>query len=423
MRAKKFLAGVVAATILLTSALTVACGSEDAGDGLTRSDVEEIVREQTSSTPAPSGLTREEVEAVVQATLDGGPGKTSGALTLAEIRAIVQDELEALPQPEPGLTIQDVEEAISAAMDGAAPTAEALSIEEVEDAISAAMAGIPMAEPGVSAQEAEMIARSVLAAAPDRSAPDRYTQFFVDGAISRYESQGRQSAIDHYNSLASIDGQWYMIILDESGTVLAHYDEHLRGLNLNGPLGTDVNGYEFGPEMLSATASGKWVSYVYRNPEIGSTLSGDLGQLQLKNAWVVRHDDLLFVSGWHIDAEEFTKSLVRDAVDTYLANGLEETMRYYNSPASITAGLASTVAYYNNAADGEGKWVAFIADETGRIVGIQNPSMLGQQLEDVLGVEMIDASSEGGWITNGGTMRIWAVSQDGLTFGSGWYRR
>ena len=58
MRAKRFLAGVAAATILLTSALTVACGSEGAGDSLTRSHVEEIVREQTNSTPGPAGLTQ-----------------------------------------------------------------------------------------------------------------------------------------------------------------------------------------------------------------------------------------------------------------------------------------------------------------------------------------------------------------------------
>ncbi len=419
MRAKRFLAGVVAAMILLTSALTVACGGEGAGDSLTRSDVEEIVREQTSSTPASAGPTPEDVEAGVQAALDRGSGTQSGTLTQAEIREIVQDELEALPRPEPGLTLNEVEEAIRAAMAGT----EAPTLQDVESAIRTAVASIPAIEPGVSTQEAEMIARSVLAAAPDRSTPDRYTQFFVDGAIGRYESQGRQSAIDYYNSLASIDGQWYTIILDESGTVLAHYDEHLRGLNLSGPLGTDVNGYEFGPEILSATESGKWVSYVYRNPETGNPLAADLRELQLKNAWIVRHDDLLFVSGWHIDAEEFTKSLVRDAVNTYLANGLEETMRYYNSPASITAGLASTVAYYNNAANGEGRWVAFIADETGRIVGIQDPSMLGLQLVDVLGVETFEASSEGGWITTGGSMRIWAVSQDGLTFGSGWHRR
>ena len=217
----------------------------------------------------------------MQPALYRGPGTSSDGLTQAEIREIVQDELEALPRPEPGLTMNEVEEAIRAAMAGT----EALTLQDVESAIRTAVAGIPTIEPRVSAQQAETIARSVLAAAPDR-----YTQFFVDGAIGRNESLGRQSALD-----------------------------------------------------------------------------------------------------------------------------------YHNSPASITARLASTVAYYNNAPNIEGRWVAFIADETGRIVGIQNPSMLGQQLEEVLGVEMFEAPSEGGWITNGGSMRIRAISQDGLTFGSGWH--
>ena len=39
----------------------------------------------------------------------------------------------------------------------------------------------------------------------------------------------------------------------------------------------------FGPDMLSATGEGKWVSYVFRNPESGSLGSDHSGTLQLKN--------------------------------------------------------------------------------------------------------------------------------------------
>ena len=62
-------------------------------------------------------------------------------------------------------------------------------------------------------------------------------------------------------------------------------------------MGTDANGYNFGPDMLSVTEEGKWVSYVYQNPESGRLGSGHTGAMQLKNAWVVRHDGLLFASG------------------------------------------------------------------------------------------------------------------------------
>ena len=90
-------------------------------------------------------------------------------------------------------------------------------------------------------------------------------------------------------------------------------------------MGTDANGYNFGPDMLSATGEGKWVSYVFRNPESGSLGSDHSGTLQLKNAWVVRHDGLLFASGWYVNADEFTKSLVFAAVNKFRSAGLEAT--------------------------------------------------------------------------------------------------
>ena len=45
-----------------------------------------------------------------------------------------------------------------------------------------------------------------------------------------------------------------------------------------------------GDDILSAAEEGKWVSYIYRNPE-----TGEEGR---KHAWVVRHDGLYFGSGW-----------------------------------------------------------------------------------------------------------------------------
>ena len=45
----------------------------------------------------------------------------------------------------------------------------------------------------------------------------------------------------------------------------------------------DANGYNFGPDMLSATEEGKWVSYVYQNPESGGIGAGYTGELEMKN--------------------------------------------------------------------------------------------------------------------------------------------
>ncbi len=57
---------------------------------------------------------------------------------------------------------------------------------------------------------------------PLRSDNDAYTQYFVRQAIDMYESDGLDAAIDYYNTQESVDGQWYMFILDGDDTVLAH---------------------------------------------------------------------------------------------------------------------------------------------------------------------------------------------------------
>ena len=96
-----------------------------------------------------------------------------------------------------------------------------------------------------------------------------------------------------------------------------HWPERL-GLDLKGWVGADANGYGFGPAMLSATEDGKWVSYVYNNPESGG-IGSDFGGLWLKNVWVERRDGPLFASGWYIDADAFTEHLVSVArYDGYL---------------------------------------------------------------------------------------------------------
>ena len=56
-------------------------------------------------------------------------------------------------------------------------------------------------------------------------------------------------------------------------------------------LRVDVTGYFYGDEILSATEKGKWVSFVFYNP--------NTGEETLKHVWIVRHDGLFFGSGWY----------------------------------------------------------------------------------------------------------------------------
>ena len=367
------------ALAVLVALLLVACGGGDAG--LSRAEVEEIVREELADAPAPA-------------------------------------------QPEPGLTSADVEEAIRAAMADMPQPESGLSQEEVEriveSAIRAAIADMPRPEPGLTAAEAERIARGVFASIPPRSAPSEYTKFFVEKAISRYETQGLDATLAYFNRPESIDGQWYVFIIDENDKVIGHPESQRLGLDVRGWVGIDANGYNFGPDMLSATGEGKWVSYVFRNPESGSLGSDHTGALQLKNAWVVKHDGLLFASGWYVNADEFTKALVSAAVAKFRSAGLQATIAYFTGPESVYSGLTAAIEYYNSAENVEGDWFAFIADSGGKVVDHYDKEMVGRDLKDLLGTDMFEATAEGNWVT-AEDVRVWVVRDGGMTFGSGWH--
>ena len=377
----KFKTVALAALLLVVPILLAACGDDDAdtGAGLSREEVQEIVRsEVAASAPAP-----------VQPAQPG--------LTSAEVEAAIQTAMTAMPQPEPGLTSA-----------------------KVEELIQAAIADQPKPNPGVTADEVRRLAQYTVATVPPKSVPAEHTKFFVNNAISRYESDGLAATLAYYNRPESIDDQWYVFIVDEDGGVISHFNAHVLGENLNGPLGTDANGYNFGPDMLSATGEGRWVSYVYGNPETRS-IGTDFGEVQLKNAWVVRHDGLLFGSGWYVNADEFTKSLVFAAVNKFRSEGLEATIAYFTGPESVYSGLAAAIEYYNNAETVEGEWFAFIADSSGTIVDHYDKAQVGADLKDLLGTDIFEATAEGNWLITD-SVRVWVVSHDGMTFGSGWHQ-
>ena len=146
----------------------------------------------------------------------------------------------------------------------------------------------------------------------------------------------------------------------------------------------------------------------------------------------MRHDGLLFASGWYIDADEFTKDLVAVAVNQFRSGGLEGIASYFASAASAFAGLETTIDYYNNAEGVEGEWFNFIADRSGEIVLHYDPEMVGRRLKDLylFGTDTFEATEDGNWVaiedTNPSTgrlesMRVWVVGYDGMTFGCGWY--
>ena len=124
---------------------------------------------------------------------------------------------------------------------------------------------------------------------PARDDPAAYTKAYVEKAIERYERDGRQATIEYYNDPGNMDGQWYGVIVDEEGYTIAHYNPERRGLDPGERL--DATGRFFGDDVMAATGDGHWVEFVFLNPETG--------QNQTKHTWVVRHDDLIFGSGWY----------------------------------------------------------------------------------------------------------------------------
>ena len=270
---------------------------------------------------------------------------------------------------------------------------------------------------------------AVYSGANSRVEPGFYTKAFVDTAIKRYDEEGRMAAITHYSSPDSVDGEWYLFIADEEGRIVAHPTvQDNIGRSLNEVLGTDMNGYHFGDDMLSATEEGRWVDYTYLNP-------ARRNQQEVKHTWVVRHDGLLFGSGWYERSEEaesatklnpsgYTRAFVEKAINRYESEGREPTIEYYNSQSSV-----------------DGQWYLFIIDENDLIVSHATiPENIGQDLKGPLGTDiygsdfgrkMIAATKEGEWVdyfyqnpaedNRRETKHAWVVRHDGLIFGSGWY--
>ena len=402
--------------ILTATTLSAACGDGDAG--LTRAEVEEVMRDEMaaqSQAESSPGMVPADVEMIVNGAIDR-MSQMEPRLTRAEVEEVVRDEMAAQPQAEssPGMVPANVEMIVNDAIDRMSQMEPRLTRAEVEEIVRAAISEV--SQPGLSVDEAQRIARAAVASIPPKSAPADYTRFLVGSAIARYEAQGLDATLAHYNSPQSVDGQWYVFIIDENDLVIGHPDPERLGMDLKGWVGTDANGYNFGPEMLSATDEGKWVSYVYRNPESGGIGTGDF---ELKNAWVMKHDGLLFGSGWYIDADEFTRMLVSVAVDKYREVGLAGTMAYFASPGSALAGLEEAIAYYNTAETVDGKWLAFIGDPDGKIVGHSDISLIGGDVRDLLGRETFEATEAGVWVESE-SLRIFVASTDSYVFGSGW---
>ena len=251
-----------------------------------------------------------------------------------------------------------------------------------------------------------------------RSVPGLYTQAFVQAAIDRYEDDGLEATLDHYNDPASVDGQWYIFMVSEDGDIIAHANQENVGVHASHLTGS--NDYPSGKIVLdSATEDGVWSGYTFWNPTTNRT--------QAKHSWLITHDGIIFGSGWYEDGPRrsdqpaYTQAFVEQALNLYDASGLDLTVQYYNSPASV-----------------DGQWYVFIVDASGILVAHPNADLVGVPITDVTGangyptgqIVWDDADEDGQWsgyvFSNPATGRSqaknsWLVKHDGIIFGSGWY--
>ena len=272
------------------------------------------------------------------------------------------------------------------------------------------------------------------ALSPSPSDPDEYAVYLVEQALERYEGEGLEATLAHYNSPETLDGPWYVFVLEE------REDGIYTIANAGRPelVGTtreriDLRGFDYGAAFAETTERGHWVTYSFTNPETGGE--------ELKHTWVVRRGVYLFGSGWYeatsigappaaaapaptkAEPGAYTKAFVQQALDRYEAEGLQATLAYYNSAESV-----------------DGEWYVFVGEERAdglyTIAHATRPELVGTTRERIdrrgfdYGAAFVATTEEGQWVdyiylnTVTGQeeqKHTWIVRRGDLLFGSGWY--
>ena len=255
------------------------------------------------------------------------------------------------------------------------------------------------------------------------------TKEYVDRAIAKYEEDGLDATIAYYNSQESLNGQFYLFLIGDDDNYLAHpIFPHLIGTDIKDVVGSD--GHELGREIAEATEGGIWVEYLWPHPTSRKE--------QQKVTWAVRHDGLIFASGYYTggteagtpawqdaDPRDYTVQYVEDAIARYERDGLQSMLNYYNSVASF-----------------EGEWYLFATDGNDIYhVHPLIPDLIGTDIKDVVGSDGYELGNELAKAVDGGegvwVEYLWphpvtlkevpkvgyAVRHDGLLFASGYYVR
>ena len=169
-----------------------------------------------------------------------------------------------------------------------------------------------------------------------RDNPAAFTQDFVQAALDRYDREGREATLAYYNDPSSIEGQWYLFIIDENDLFVSHPAmPELIGQDVKTIVGSD--GYELGKEVAKATEAGHWIRYLWPNPAAS-------GVEEPEHTWVIRHDGLIFGSGYY-ESSNPRHEMLHGLVPSSLCRGFfpvtdgESLQRQYSRIPGIAAVL------------------------------------------------------------------------------------
>ena len=128
--------------------------------------------------------------------------------------------------------------------------------------------------------------------------PGGFAKWMVNKAVARYESNGRETTLAYYNNPESMDGTWYVFVLEDRDGAL-YTVAHPSRPELVGTTREriDANGYDYGAAFSAVTddGGGEWISYLFTHPTTR--------QDELKHTWAERRDNLIFGCGWYRGAE------------------------------------------------------------------------------------------------------------------------
>lgn len=132
------------------------------------------------------------------------------------------------------------------------------------------------------------------APAPSKANASAYATWLVEQALARYERDGAEATLDYYNSPESLDGAWYVFVLeDRDGLLYSAANANRPDLVGRANERIDASGFDYGAAFAATVdgGAGQWVSYLFTHPETREDA--------LKHTWIVRRGGYLFGSGWY----------------------------------------------------------------------------------------------------------------------------